>query len=218
MDAWWREIVTHAGTFMSERDWSFAFSANGLTGPSSHVSAYIRQQLEWVTCPARREGAPTVESLSTALSIGRRLSWTLVLPPSPAPRAVEQPLTPPTAASARSFARDLQQEPDSVAAAEAQAVPPTPGGWRIPRAMRLPPLPPPASPPPPSPTTGSQGQGQRPLQSTQPAVTELSATPPPPKRRRSMEEMSATASSSTGVPERVSARTRSRSSVHNTNT
>jgi hypothetical protein len=86
--AWWKEIVLHAGNYMGERDWTFAFDANGFSGPASRVSTYLLQQLEWTEMPARREGMPSLEALQTLLPKGRRLSWALVLPPARAPPAI----------------------------------------------------------------------------------------------------------------------------------
>jgi hypothetical protein len=86
--AWWKEIVLHAGNYMGEPDWTFAFDANGFSGPASRVSTYLLQQLEWTEMPARREGMPSLEALQTLLPKGRRLSWALVLPPARAPPAM----------------------------------------------------------------------------------------------------------------------------------
>jgi hypothetical protein len=188
MDAWWRVIATHAGTFMAEKDWSFAFAANGFATPRNRVSAYIMQQLEWEECPPAHEGAPAVDDLNALLPRGRRMPWALVLPPA----RVQPALGRGTSSTARAIAPGAAHEtPPQAARMEAepsQAPQGQPWPWRIPRAIPLPPLPPPATPPPTTPTGTHLVHATR--ESTQPAPSELPPTERPPlKRRRTTESL-----------------------------
>jgi len=209
---WWRVIIEEANAFVAQRSWSHVFAGNGFHGVDARLSSYIRNQMEWQEIPPLEPGMPSLADLQTVLPKGRQLKWGLVLPRAREPLRLGAPAS--SSVALLSGPRSVEPCVSSPAAA-VSAPASSSSEWLIPRAMPLPPLPPPATPPL---MAQRRSLSSRDGESTQPAQSAATTAAGGTKRARTTVPMFPGTSSTASGHEPISARTRSRSFEHNTNT
>ena len=124
-------VIDTIQTVMEGNIWSTAFKANGISEDTAHISQYIKDQLEWPVLPAIVPGPPTVEELTAAWPISRRVPLLEVCTSLglDVPEAIDPPLG---EAAEESFLAPIEDDDEcpllegDVSDTDLPAVPPSP--------------------------------------------------------------------------------------------